>query len=112
MTFRAITVFEDGQIREEEWNSESEFKRTRTIFASGNWVLSFRDEDGLDCGYTVVYSANGDVFYGETYKDKWHGIRVETYTDGRRHIGEVFNDGEFGDWRVIEKDGTETIAKY
>ena len=59
----------------------------------------------------VVYSADGTVFYGETYKDNWHGIRVETYTDGRRQIGEVFNDNRFGDWKVIEKDGTETIYK-
>ena len=111
MTYREITVYEDGEIREREWNSESEFRRSRTIFDDGQWVLSFRDEDNLDCGYEVVYFADGDVYYGETYKDKWHGIRVETYTDGSRRIGEVFNDKAFGDWRVIEKDGTETIVK-
>ena len=111
MTFRKIAVFEDGRIRELEWNSKSEFKRSRTIFASGQWGLSYINKDNLDCGYTVVYFVSGNVFYGERYKDKWHGIRVETYTDGRREIGEVFNDKPFGDWRVIEKDGTETIKK-
>ena len=112
MTFRTITVFEDGQIREEEWNSESEFRRSRTIFANGQWELSFRDKDFLVCGYRVVYYANGDVSYGETYKGKWHGILVYTYPDGRREIGEVFNGKNFGDWRVIEKDGTERIDQY
>ena len=60
----------------------------------------------------VVYYADGDVFCGEAYKNKWHGIRVETYFDGRRQIGEVFKDKRFGDWKVIEKDGTETIERY
>ena len=112
MTFRAITVFEDGEIREREWNSKSQFKRSRIIFASGNWVLSYRDKDNLDCGYVVVYSADGDVIYGETYKDKFHGISVQYYTDGSRKIGEVFNNNRFGYWKVIEKDGTETIYQY
>ena len=58
------------------------------------------------------YFADGDVWSGETYKDRWHGIRVETYSDGSRRIGEVFNGKRFGDWRVIEKDGTETIDQY
>ena len=57
----------------------------------------------------VIYYADGDVWSGEAYNGKWHGIRVETYTDGRRQIGEVFNDKRFGEWRVIEKDGTEWI---
>ena len=112
MTFRRIIVFEDGQIQEWEWNSKSEFRRSRIIFDDGQWVLSFTDKDFLDCGYKVVYFANGKVYSGETYKDKWHGIRVETYTDGRREIGEVFNGKPFGDWRIIKKDGTETIKKY
>ena len=110
MTFREIVVYENGDIREQEWNSKSEFRRSRTILANGQWGLSFRDKDNLDCGYSVVYSEDGVVWSGEKYKDKFHGIRVETYTDGRRQIGEVFNDKPFGDWRVIEKDGTETIA--
>ena len=112
MTLRAITVFEDGQIREEEWNSKSEFRRSRIIFDDGQWVVSYKDKDNLDYGYTVAYFSNGNVFYGERYKDKWHGIRVDTYTDGRREIGEVFNDNPFGVWKVIDKDGTETIKKY
>ena len=112
MTFRRIAVYEGGEIREQEWNSESEFRRSRTIFANGKWDLSFIDKDALDCGYAVVYSADGDVFCGETYKSKWHGIRVETYTDGSRRIGEIFNGKRFGDWRVIGKDGTETIYQY
>ena len=112
MTFRQITVFEDGEIREQEWNSTSEFTRSRIIFANGQWELSYRNKDYLNCGYTVVYSADGNVWSGETYKGKWHGIRIETYTDGHRNIGEVFNDIPFGDWKVIEKDGTETIDQY
>ena len=110
MTFREIKVYEDGEIREKEWNSKSEFRRSRIIFDDGQWQLSFTDKDSLDCGYEVVYSSDGDIWSGETYKDKWHGIRVETYTDGSRRIGEVFNDKPFGDWKVIEKDGTETIG--
>ena len=87
-------------------------RRSRTIFADGQWELSFRDKDNLDCGYTVAYSADGDVWSGETYKDRWHGIRVEAYTDGQRRIGEVFNDKRFGEWKVIDKDGTERIDQY
>ena len=112
MTFREITVFEDGEIEEREWNSKSEFRRWRTIFADGKWVVNFRDKDDLGCGYSVVYFENGNLWSGETYKGKWHGIKVYTYTDGHREIGEVFNDIRIGDWKVIEKDGTETINQY
>ena len=112
MTFRRIAVYEDGEIREDEWNSKSPFKRTKIILANGQWQLSFRDKDDLDCGYIVSYFANGNVFWGEGYKGKWHGIRVDTYTDGHREIGEVFNAKRFGDWRFIEKDGTEKILKF
>ena len=112
LTFRAITVFEDGEIREQEWNSKSTFKRSKIILANGQWQLSFRDKDDLDYAYTVAYFANGNVKKGDAYKGKWHGIRVDTYTDGSRWIGEVFNGEPFGDWKVIEKDGTETIEKY
>ena len=95
-----------------EGNSKSPFKRWRSIFASGDWVVSYQDKDGLDYGYAIAYSATGDVWRGERFKNKWYGLREETYTDGRREIGEVFNNNRFGDWRVIEKDGTETIYQY
>ena len=113
MTFRTITVFEDGEIREQERNSKSKFKRSRTIFDDGQWVVSYKDKDDLDCGYTVVYFTDGDVWRGEKYKGKWHGIREEvTYAVGEKQNGEVFNDKRFGDWRFIEKDGNEAIYQY
>ena len=111
-TYRSIAVFENGEIREREWNSKSSFKRQRNILADGEWQITYLDGDGLDCGYMVVYSANGNVFRGERYKGKWHGQLEEIYTDGRRAIGNNFYEKPYGDWRIIEKDGTEKIVKF
>ena len=95
-----------------EGNCKSSLKRWRTIFANGDWLQSYLDKDVLDYGYALTYSATGDVWRGERYKSKWYGLREETYADGRWEIGEVFNNEKFGDWRVIERDGTERIDKY
>ena len=111
MTFRGITVYENGQIREQEWNAKSSFTRQRILFEDGQWVQSYIDEDGLDYGYTVVYFENGNIYRGETFKGKWHGHLEKIYTDGRMGIGSCFNGIPFGDWRVIEKDKTEKILK-
>ena len=108
-TSRAIVVFGDGEIREIEENSGSNFKRQRTIFVSGEWQLSYKDKDSLDYGYAVLYFVNGDVWRGELYKNKWHGLLEQTYTNGRKDIGSCLNNKKFGDWRVIEKDGTVNI---
>ena len=85
--------------------------RQRTIFTNGDWALGYRDKNQNDCVSTVFYFANGNVERGERCRGKWHG-QWESYTDGRREIGEYFNNIRVGDWKVIEKDGTETIKKY
>ena len=43
-------------------------------------------------------------------KGKMHG-QWEYYTDGCREFGEAFNNHKIGDWKVIEKDGTQRIMK-
>ena len=105
MAFREITVYENGQIIWQEGNSESSFTRQKIIFTSGDWALSYIDKNKLDCGYSVLYFANGDVYRGEKYKGKWHGQWEKNYADGRKEIGYCFNDKQFGSWRITEKDG-------
>ena len=112
LTYRTIVVFGDGEIREQEWNTKSSFIRQRTIYADGQWQLGYTDKNHLACGYKVTYFTDGLVYWGEQYEDKWHGMRVDCYTDGRREIGEVFKNSKFGDWKVVEKDGTERMDKF
>ena len=98
-------------ITEAESNSKSKLKRWRKICANGDWDLGYRDKNEIDYGYKVVYYSNGNVGRWETYKDKLHG-QWDSYIDGCRIIGEHFNNKRSGDWKVIEKDGTETIYQY
>ena len=87
-------------------------RRSRNIRGNGERQMSYIDEHVFTYGYIVAYFANGDVWSGEVYKNEWHGLLEKNYADGRKEIGRCFKSKKIGNWRVIEKDGTERIERY
>ena len=87
-------------------------RRKRSLLGNGEWHITYIDEHVFAYGYRVVYFANGDVWRGELYKGKWQGPLEKNYADGRKEIGRCFKSKKIGNWRVIEKDGTERIEGY
>ena len=112
-SFRSISVYEDGQIREQEYHSKSSLSRRRIIYGDGNWVISYNDiNTGQDYGFKTIYFTDGNVIKGETYNDAWHGYYEDTHANGYKEVGQRFHGKAFGEWKKVLKGETVEIIKY
>ena len=111
---RSITVYESGEIVEEESSNWSTFHRKRIIYKSGFWEEYSIDRVTLFAIRKVVYPdaqqfTNEVYVYDYTWKRGWSAIGDETYAIQNKSIPYLLGDNQMKEYKFVSEDGLLNI---
>ena len=109
--FRSVKVYEEGKIKEEEWDDWSKLNRIREIYQSGLWEeYSIHRTTGF--GIRKVVYPDAQLFTNEVYDygRRWNAIGEETYAIQNKSIPYLLGDNnEMKQYKFVTEDGLFNI---